>query len=404
MARFIALASIKIFVMGLVFLVSSCGQGQEQKPSLKKEEAFIHYELGMDYFGIGEQNKAVDEWRRAVELDPDSEAHHMLGYDYFLKGEYEAAEKEWVYMLSKNNNKPTALNNLGNLYKARGRGEEATEYYLKALEINPDIPMAYYNIGTIKSDKGDLESAKENFSKALKLDPQMPTAMHQMGETLLQEGKIEEAKVYFKKLADGEAREDRGFNARLAGYSSLAKMYQLEKNFEEAEKCFLKGIELDPQNPGLRYSLGNMYEDQGKMDAAEKEYLQILAATPGFPYAYNSLGNLYAEMEKNLEKAEQVLMRGMQIDQTLKPHFLDSLGWVYYKQGKIEEALSRIEEAIALTKKEEKKNLASKYYHRGMIYQAKGERTKAREDFNKVIELDPEGESGRKVLKIADLS
>ena len=384
---------------GLIFLVSSCGQGPEQKTSLKKEEAFIHYELGMDYFGIGEQNKAVDEWRRAVELDPDSEAHHMLGYDHFLKGEYEAAEKEWVYMLSKNNNNPTALNNLGNLYKARGQEEKAMEYYSKALEINPELPMAYYNIGTIKSDKGDLESAKENFLKALKLDPQMPIAMHQMGETLLREGKIEEAKNYFKKLAEGGAREDKGFNARLAGYSSLGKLYLAEKNFEEAEKYFLKGLELSPQNPELCYSLGNMYEDQGKMEAAEKEYKQILAATPGFPYAYNGLGNLYAEMGKNLEKAEQLLLTGQQIDPSLKPHFLDSLGWVYFKQGKLEEALAKVEEAIALTPKDAKENLAGKHYHLGMIYKAKGDNPKAKESFQRAIELDPQGEIAKKAKK-----
>ncbi len=381
------------------FCVSACGKGTEEDISLRLEEAFIHYELGMDYYGIGEEDKALREWEEALKLDPNSEARHMVGHIYFKKGDYESAKKEWEQILLQDQSNFMALNNLGNLYKETKDFEKALEYYSRALTVNPEMAVAHHNVGNIYLDRGELKLAKEKFRKALALDPKMSIAMLQMGNLLVQEEKYDEAVIYFKKLADGEAREDQGLNPRVVGYSSLGKLYLERENYSESEKYLKKGLELQPSNPVLHYSLGNAYESLGKLDKAATEYKLVLQLHPGFPYAYNGLGNLYAEMGKNLDEAEKILLQGMEIDPDLKAHFLDSLGWVYYKQGKLNDALTRVKEAVALTTPDQTESLSNNYYHLGMIYEAKGENKLAKENLDKSIELYPEGESAKRAKK-----
>ncbi len=376
----------------------ACGKGAEEDPSLKMEEAFVHYELGMDYLAIGETEKAVKEWEEAIRLNPESEAHHMLGHVFFQKGDLEAARKEWEFILSKDPGNFMALNNLGNLYQQQKNEEKALEHYTKALQANPKMALAHYNVGNIYFSREEFKQAKEAFEKAINLDPQMSAAVFQLGNTLVQEKKYNEAIPYFVQMTEGRTRKDQGFDPFFAGFSSLGSLYLTQGNLVESEKNLKKGLEIKPSDPILHYSLGNVYENQEKMQEAETEYKKALKLAPDFAYAYNGLGNLYAEMGKNLDEAEDVLQKGMAKDPSLNEHFLDSLGWVYYKQGKLDKAITNIKEAIKLTSSEKKESLSNKHYHLGMILKAQGKAKEADENFKKAEELYPERKNAGKVM------
>lgn len=390
-----------VLLLFLVLFISACGgKESQQDASLKLEEAFIHYELGMDYYGIGEMDKAVAEWEEAVKLNPDSEARHMLGLAYYSQKNTDGARKEWEYILSKDEKNFMALNNLGNLYKDLKDPDKALDYFSRAVAASPKEAMPLYNMGIVYKEKGDQKLAKEKFLKALELDPQLSIAMFEMGNILWAEGEREQAAPYFKKLAGGEGRKDPGFDPIVAGYSSLGQLYIESGNFDESEKNLRKGIEVQPSNPTLHYSLGNLYEIMEKKEEALQQYKLTLQIDPAFPHVYNGLGNLYAEMGGgHLDEAEGLLLKGMEIDPGLKDHFLDTLGWVYYKQGKLDEASAKVEEAIGLTQADKKESLSNKRYHLGMIYKAKGDQEKALENFKKAIDLHPGGESAKKAKK-----
>jgi tetratricopeptide (TPR) repeat protein len=394
------MTSLSMVFLLLSFFLSACGGGSKEDSSLKLEEAFIHYELGMDYYGIGEIDKAMEEWEEAVKLNPDTEARHMLGHAYFSKGNTDGARREWEYILSKDANNFMALNNLGNLFKKLKDSEKALDYYSRAAVANPQAAMPHYNIGTVYKEKGELNLAKEKFLKALELDPQITIAMLEMGNIFWEEGAKDQAISYFIKLTEGEWRKDEGFDPKVAGYSSLGRLYLEMRNFEESEKSLKKGLEIQPSNATLHYSLGNLYEAMGKIEEAKEEYKLTLQLDPKFPHVYNGLANLYSEMGGNLlDEAESLILKGLEIDPDLKDHFLDTLGWVYFRQGKLDDALAKVEEAIGLTPADKKESLSTKHYHLGMIYKAKGDKEKALENFKKSMELYPEGENAKKANK-----
>jgi len=390
----------KLSILCLFLLVSACGKGPDKDASLALEEAYIHYELGMDYYGIKEVDKAMTEWREAIKLNPDSEARHMLGQAYYSKGDIEAARKEWEGILARDPNNFMALNNLGSLFKEQGQGAKALDYYSRALAANPKLATAHLNMGIIYSGQGDSGRAKAELTRALELDPHMGVAMFEMGKLLVKEGKTDKALTYFQKLADGQARKDEGFDPKLAGYASLGKLYLSAGKFKESEKNLKKGLEIQPSNPALHCTLANLYEVRGHNGKAVKEYQLAIKLDPKFAYAYGGLGNLYVRMGgKRLKEAEAMTLKGMDLDPGLKDHLLDTLGWIYFRQGRLDKALARVEEALQLTGPEAKESLSTKHYHLGMIYRAKGERAKARENFQQARDLFPGGESAKKAAR-----
>ena len=60
-----------ILLIVLTFILPSC-QGGRKEILTKKEEASIHFNMGNEYFQMGKTDKAVDEWKKAVELEPEN--------------------------------------------------------------------------------------------------------------------------------------------------------------------------------------------------------------------------------------------------------------------------------------------------------------------------------------------
>ena len=77
----------------------------------------------------------------------------------------------------------------------------------------------------------------------------------------------------------------------------------------------------------------------------------LLQRNPDEPGPNNDLGYLYAEQGKNLEKAESMIRKALQEDPESFA-YLDSLGWVLFKRGKVKEALEPLKKAAEQMKSE----------------------------------------------------
>lgn len=102
-----------------------------------------------------------------------------------------------------------------------------------------------------------------------------------------------------------------------------------------------------PGHAELVYRLGILHERQGDRAAALDKMEETIRVDPDHADALNFLGYSLAEVGRDLERAEQLIRRAVE----LKPqagYILDSLGWVLFQQGRAEEALPWLEEALAL--------------------------------------------------------
>lgn len=130
---------------------------------------------------------------------------------------------------------------------------------------------------------------------------------------------------------------------RLKGYL----LSKLERN-EEAIAHYQATLERFPNDDEVirmaRSGLSIVYVNMEEFEKGEHELELLLERAPDDAGVNNDLGYLYADRGKNLEKAESMIRRAVAEDPE-NSAYLDSLGWVLFKLGKLQEALEPLEQA-----------------------------------------------------------
>jgi len=163
----------------------------------------------------------------------------------------------------------------------------------------------------------------------------------------------------------------------------------------DAEDALKEGLLASRRNIELHYSLGALYEKTGRYREAIAEMEKVLKIDPDNAEALNFIGYTYADRGINLEQAEQMIKKAL----TLKPgsgYIVDSLGWVYFRQERINEAISSLQEAAAALPED-----AAIAEHLGDAYAKAGQRDKALDVYRKALKLNSGSDSLRR--KIDDL-
>jgi tetratricopeptide (TPR) repeat protein len=89
-----------------------------------------------------------------------------------------------------------------------------------------------------------------------------------------------------------------------------------------------------------------MYEKQKQYDQSEAEFRKVLEINPENSGAMNYLGYMLADRNVRLEEAHELISRALEMEPN-NGAYLDSLGWVNFRLGKLEEAENNLRDAIA---------------------------------------------------------
>jgi len=159
-------------------------------------------------------------------------------------------------------------------------------------------------------------------------------------------GESEKANKLYAEMTEKMYAKDKG-NEKLA--ESLAQIRFHEKKFDEALAIYKDLSTRKPDNQDALFWLGYLYEETGKRDKAVGTWEALLRINPQHGDALNSLGYVFAEKGIALQKAEEYILAALK-QKPDSPAYLDSLGWVCFKQGRLEEARAHIEKAVSILK------------------------------------------------------
>jgi len=126
--------------------------------------------------------------------------------------------------------------------------------------------------------------------------------------------------------------------------SEFAKAYYIRglirirnESFREAAEDFTKASELLPANAAVFYFRATALYELGEFDGAVADLRKVLTMSPGFPDASNFLGYILADHGVQLDEALQLVEKAIHETPT-NASYLDSMGWVYFQMGRLEEA------------------------------------------------------------------
>ncbi len=153
-----------------------------------------------------------------------------------------------------------------------------------------------------------------------------------------------------------------------------------------AEELTRSWLEENPDDTSFRFQLAALLERQGRLEEAETEFRRVIEAVPDHDLALNYLGYMLADAGRRLDESEELIRRAVEQD-PWNGSYLDSLGWVQFRQGEIELAEPNLLRAQRCMPQN-----SVVLDHLGDLYQAKGNAAEAVRFWRLALEHDEDGE------------
>jgi Tfp pilus assembly protein PilF len=247
-----------------------------------------HYNLAIAYRKLGQEDAAIQELQRVIQLDPrDFEAHMGLGRWLGEQGRHLEASQQYEQAALLRLNSTEAWRKLAESDEAAGKARAAAGAYRRVLDLlGRDDPAVLESLLRVALQAQDGPAAVE---AARKLRAHHPghEGFLMLGKALLVNGEAEAAAHELEKAA-ALAPSSAVAQAELgSAYAKLGKS-------EAATEHFLRAIQLVPTDPRLYLKLSQVYASSGRLDLA------IVALRDGVTAAAASPRPLQASLVEEL--------------------------------------------------------------------------------------------------------
>jgi tetratricopeptide (TPR) repeat protein len=241
--------------------------------------------------------------------------------------------------LSFRTRRATALANGGDIAGGRQALVEITG--LAPREIGP-----WYLLSQLERRAGNSSAAEDAARRIVAIDPADPRGPLALAEVKAGQGDYRGAVTTLDPLVASPRPQDvaSGTYARVAG--ALATALQETGDRARAVKVLEEARRRDSDDNDLLFGLAAAYERAEEFDRAEQTFRDVIATEPANAEALNYLGYMLADRSKKLDEAVDLIKRALAIDAD-NPSYLDSLGWAYVKQAKLEQAREPLQRAAS---------------------------------------------------------
>ena len=230
-------------------------------------------------------------------------------------------------------------------------------------EASRSLAQAYLSLAQIAEQRKDLPLAESWLARIDNAD-EMISAQSRRAAILAAQGKLEDGRKLLRSLPEKTPADAR------RKLMAEVQLLRDNKQFKPAYDMLVDANKSGEPDYDLVYELAMLAEKLGRLDESERLLRQVIAGKPDFHHAYNALGYSLAERNVRLPEARALIMKALESAPD-DPFITDSLGWVEFRSGNLQEAL-RILQAAYKTRPD-----AEIAAHLGEVLWAIGQRDQA---------------------------
>jgi len=427
----------------------------QTKDLAKAEEAYrkasdlepgeVSHERGLGQTLMAEEKypEALTVYQRLAELIPDDpDVYLRLGQIYRELHQMDKAEDALVKARQYSPGSLDVMYNEALLYQAQGRFDDAIRVLSEAVtEVkaqSASMPSRKRFLSVLYQQLGQLYRDTQNYSAAVntyeelghlgddedrrarllimdtyRMAKDLPKAIAAGKEAVAKYPKDPEIRSNYALLLGETAQSDDAvklLRAQLTGnasdrdtYLNIAQIYERARRYKDAEQSArsAEAVAGSPRdNEMVWFLLGAIYERQKMFDKAEVEFKKALDVDPKSAAVLNYYGYMLGDLGIRLDEAQSFVQRALAED-PYNGAYLDSLGWIYYKQNKLADAEATLRKALNRESHDPTihAHLGDVYAKSGRPEQAAAEWEKSLAEWKRVLPADVEPEKVAEVEK-----
>jgi len=208
---------------------------------------------------------------------------------------------------------------------------------LPAEQARPGQTQAFLLLSQVAEAQKDFAAANAWLDRIEDGD-ELASAQIRRATLLGRQGRLDEALDTLAQLPERNADDLR------RKWLAEAQLLRDLNQHERAQAAYARAVERFPSDPDIAYEQAMAAERSGRTDEMERLLRQLMLQHPDYHHAYNALGYALADRNERLSEAKSLIQKALQAAPN-DAYILDSLGWVEYRLGNLDEALRVLQDA-----------------------------------------------------------
>lgn len=380
------------YYLGKTYLTSKRPNGMANaenafKTAVRLQPNFMQsvVELGGLYEKTGRPEKAIaiyESYQRSY--GPDVSVAENLVQLYLAKEEYDNAYEQLKTINELDQGNLNAQLKMAFILVDMKKYKEAVPVLESILHQTPESDRVRFYLGAVYEELKDYNAAIQQFNEMPKASKYFPDAVMHTAYLYKLMDKLPQGVAVMEKNMDFLSDNPKF----LALYASFLDN---QKKYDEARKVLEAAVDKFPGDAQIIYQLGAVYDQLGDSEKTIKKMEKLIAIDANHVEALNYLAYLYADKTTNLAEAENLARRAL----ALRPNdgfILDTLGWVLFKQNKLNDAVRTLEKAHQI---ESKESVIAE--HLGDVYFSAELPQKAQEMYRRAAENEKNETNAKKI-------
>jgi len=343
------------YLFGLLLVPALAVTAQAQGQTNARAQAYYHFSKGRLLDDQGQSTQAIDEYKKALEIDPNNSLiYSEMAESYLRNSRFREATDAAAKAVQLDHDNIEAHKLLSTIYLqviSRANAQQpptvetinnAIHEFEEILRIDPTERQSFVMLGRLYQIKGDRDKATQIYKQLLGVEPGSEEGVTALAKLHMDAGNYKEAVDLLEQFVRTRPDSDGALQTLGEAYSDL-------QQYAKAADAYKRASDLDPDDIEIKKAQAEAAFRADQFDEALKLYQDLAKAAPDDGISLLRLGQIYRHQGK-YDIARQYLQKASQsFPDSVEVQF--NLVMLDHDEGRLEDALKRTNDILKKTEK-----------------------------------------------------